>query len=241
MSRDRNPKTVLRVGLLLTDSVPADYLAISGEYVDMFEALFVDRDVTIVPYRANDRRLPDAVDECDGYLISGSRSSVYDQELWIDELKQFIRDAVARDVPIFGVCFGLQAMAEALGGNVEEFAGGWCGGVVTMTVDTPRSWMAPRQGDVSLIVSHKDQIVTLPAGATRLGSSSRCENFLVEFTPRHVGIQGHPELSPAFAAAVYRSRREKEGTAADDALATLGRPTDVPQVVEWMWNVISGD
>lgn len=228
----------MRIGLLLTDFVPDEYLEFGGEYVDLFAAMFVDQDVALVPYDTYRRELPDAVDECDGYLISGSRSSVLDDEPWIAEFKQFIRAAVAADVPMFGVCFGLQAMAEALGGSVEQFSGGWGGGVSTMTVDERRSWMGGESTSVSLIMSHGDQVVELPEGATCLGSSDRCENFLVEFTPRHVGIQGHPELLRSFAAAVYEDRRDKEGEAADQALATLDQRTDERLVAGWILNVL---
>ena len=224
----------MRIGLLLSDFMPDEYLPISGEYVDMFAAMFSDHDVTLIPYDAYSRQLPATVNECDGYIISGSRSSVNDDEQWIEELKQVIREAVAADVPMFGVCFGLQAMAEALGGNVEEFAGGWGGGVSTMIIDEPRSWMAGAPASVSLIMSHEDQVVALPPGATRLGSSDHCENFLIEFAPRHVGIQGHPEFQTAFAEAIYRNYRDTRGQAADDAIATLNRPTDALLVARWM-------
>ena len=63
-------------------------------------------------------------------------------------------------------------------------------------------------------------------------------NYLVEFGPRHVGIQGHPEFRPTFAEAIYRSYRDRRGSLADDALASLDRPTDTPIVVDWMLNVL---
>jgi len=229
----------MRIGLLVCDFTPDEYLSVTGQYIDMFSVLFVEHDVAIVPYDAYRNELPKAVDECDGYIVSGSRSGVYEDEQWISDLEQFIRDAVAANVPMVGVCFGLHAMAEALGGTVEEFDGGWGGGVRTMTVSDQRAWMTGTAGSVSLIVSHQDQVIKLPEGAIRLGSTSYCENFLVEFTSRHVGIQGHPEIQVPFAEAIYRSYRETRGQIADEALATLDRPTDSARVVDWMWNLLS--
>lgn len=229
----------MRIGLLACDFTPDEYLSVAGQYIDMFSVLFVEHEVTIVPYDAYQSRLPAAIDECDGYIISGSRSSVYEDQQWIDELERFIREAVGANVPMFGVCFGLHAMAEALGGTVEEFDGGWGGGVRTMIVNDQRHWMAEAADSVSLIVSHQDQIVALPEGAIRLGSSAHCENFLIEFTPRHVGIQGHPEIQVPFAEAIYRNYRETRGQIADEALTTLDRPTDSAQVVDWIWSLLS--
>lgn len=218
--------------------MPDEYLPIVGGYIDMFSAMLADQDVTLVPYDAYRQQLPDTVTACDGYIISGSRSAVYDDGQWISDLKSFIREAVDADVPMFGVCFGLQAIATALGGTVEPFDGGWIGGVRTMTVSERRSWMPAGSDSVSLIMSHQDQVMTLPDGATRLGSSNHCENFLVEFTPNHVGIQGHPEIRPPLAEAIYRDYRETRGAAADAALALLDQPTDAPLVVEWIRNIL---
>ncbi len=228
----------MRIGLLLCDFMPDELLPIAGEYVDMFSTMLTDHDVTLIPYDAYRQQLPDTVSTCDGYIITGSRSAVYDDEQWIDDLKAFIREVVDADVPMFGVCFGLQAMATALGGVVEEFDGGWGGGVHTMTVSESRTWMPDASDVVSLIMSHQDQVVALPEGATRLGSSAHCENFLVEFTPRHVGIQGHPEFPPPFAEAIYRSYQDIRGAAADDALASLDTPTDSSRVAEWVLAIL---
>ena len=63
-----------------------------------------------------------------GYVIMGSRYSVYDKLPWIKPLKQFIRDCAAAAIPQVGICFGHQVMAEALGGRVEPAENGWIAG-----------------------------------------------------------------------------------------------------------------
>lgn len=217
-----------------------EHLPIAGEYIEMFSAMFSDHEVTLAPFDAYRMQLPETVDACDGYVISGSRSGAYDDKRWIGELMAFIREAVREDVPMVGVCFGHQVMAAALGGTVERFDGGWGGGVRTMTVTSSRPWMSGSPEKLSLIMSHDDQVTKLPDGANLIGSSDHCENFLVEFTPHHVGIQGHPEFSRPFAAAIYNGCRETRGAAADDALATLAHPTDASLVAGWIHNVIAG-
>jgi len=227
----------MRIGLLLCDFMPDEYLAIAGDYVEMFTVLFHDRDVTIVPFEAYNGQLPETPLDSDGYVISGSRASVCEDEQWIRDLEEFIRASVEASVPIFGVCFGLQVMATALGGSVEKFPGGWGVGVHEMTVESQRSWMHDSSNPVSLIMSHEDQITRLPARASVLGSSDHCENYLVEFTPIHIGIQGHPEFGVPFAEAIYGDRPEQLGELAGPALASLGKRTDSSRVVDWILTV----
>lgn len=223
----------LLIGLLLCDRMPDEYLPIAGDYMAMFSLMFRERDVTLVPFEAYNGRFPDGPGECDAYVISGSRASVYQDEQWIRDLETFIRDSVSASVPIFGVCFGLQVMATALGGIVQKSRRGWGVGVHTMTVGEELPWMVPYLETVSLIMSHQDQITLLPERASVVGSSDHCENYLVEFTPIHVGIQGHPEFRAPFAEAIYSDRRKELGELADLAVASLKTPTDASRVADW--------
>jgi GMP synthase-like glutamine amidotransferase len=227
----------MRIGLLLCDFMPDEYAAVAGSYEEMFSTLFSGCDVALIPFEAYDGQLPNDPTECDGYIISGSRASVYDDERWIRNLERFIRETADHSVPVFGVCFGLQVMAQAFGGAVEKASGGWGGGVRTMVVGERREWMADDTEAVSLIMSHEDQVVALSTGASALGSSDHCANFLVEFTPRHIGIQGHPEFEPPFAEAVYANRSDVYGGLVDEALVSLGQPTDSETVVSWICDI----
>ncbi|MCP3973796.1 MAG: type 1 glutamine amidotransferase [bacterium] len=228
----------MRIGLLLCDFMPDEYVPIAGGYEDMFSTMLSECDISLISYEAYERRLPDRPDECDGYVISGSRASVYDDEQWIRDLEAFIREAVEASVPIFGVCFGLQVMAQALGGTVERFEGGWGIGVHTMTVGKQRPWMADSPHAVSLIMSHQDQVTVLPEDASLLGSSVHCENYLVEFTPIHVAIQGHPEFEPAFAERIYSNQDRDLGPLRETALASLEQQRDTETVVSWMCRIL---
>ena len=222
----------MRIGLLLCDSVPAADLEVAGDYRQMFSSLLDDEN--IVAFNAFLGDLPESVTSCGGYLISGSRSAVYQDERWIRDLEVFIRVAAEASIPMFGVCFGLQVIATALGGVVERSERGWGGGVHTMRVLGRRPWIADSMESVSLIMSHQDQVVQLPTGASRVGSSDHCPNFLVEFAPGVVGIQGHPEFEVPFGSTIYRNQREQYGTLVDDAIASLVQPTDSRAVAGWI-------
>ena len=76
------------------------------------------------------RIVPDATD-FDLVVPLGSAHSVYDVEMvgaWIDDELDVLRTAHANGIPVFGICFGAQALCAALGGVVErspEYEAGW--------------------------------------------------------------------------------------------------------------------
>ena len=229
----------MRVGLLQCDHVRDEYQSISGDYNDMFGALLGGFDWTLVVYDATAGHLPADPHECDGYVISGSAASVYDEEPWIRDLEEFVRQAIGAEVPMFGVCFGLQLMATALGGTVEKSDRGWGVGVHTATIDVASDWMEPGASAVSLIMSHKDQVTEMPEGARVLGSSGHCPNYLVEFSPSSVGVQGHPEFTPAYAGALLAHRRPLLAELTDPAIRSLQSATDSSTVAAWIHKLLS--
>ncbi len=227
------------IGFLVCHHVEERYRPIVEDYASMIDKMFDDHTFDLVVYDAVGGELPARPDECDAYLISGSAASVYEPETWIRDLESFVSRVVEDAVPIVGICFGHQVLATALGGVVEYSERGWGGGVHSMRVAQRRRWMDPPLDEVALIMAHQDQVVALPDGATVLGSSAHCKNFLVEFTPTAIGIQGHPEFPVAFAALFYEDRREQIGESVDRALASLDTPTDARVVADWIYNVMA--
>lgn len=224
----------MHIGLLVCGDLPERYSAIAGDFPEWIETLLRDDGLAQVVFDVTAGDLPDDSSGCDAYIISGSASSVYEDEAWISDLKEFVRRAADRRVPVFGICFGHQILAEALGGSVERAENGWGIGVHTMRVVQRRSWMDPQVESVDLAMSHQDQVVELPETAVVLGSSDHCENYLVEYTPTVVGIQGHPEFPASFAQALYEDKRGELGEVVDDAIASISTPTDAALIAQWM-------
>ena len=229
----------MRIGIIQCDHVADPFTAIAGDYDDMVKEMFTEQGHAFVVYDAQGGGLPADSRDCDGYIITGSSASVYEDQQWIRELEVFIRRAHIEAVPVFGICFGLQAMATALGGAVERSEYGWGVGVHRMDVVIGRPWMDPRADAISLIMSHRDQVTELPPAARLLGSSDHCANAMVEFAPRCVGIQGHPEFPADYVRALYGSRREAIGDRTDRALASLDDPTDDAKVGDWILRFLS--
>ena len=71
----------MRLGLLVCDHVDDRFVGIDGDYPDMFAALLPWAD--LVPYDVVRDEHPTSPDECDGWVATGSRYSVYDAMPWL--------------------------------------------------------------------------------------------------------------------------------------------------------------
>ena len=129
----------MKIGILKTDAVRPEWVPDFGEYPDMFTALLAkaDPDLEFAVYDVEEGEYPDDIDEVDAYLITGSKSSVYEEKAWIARLMDFVRELHAREKKIVGICFGHQIIAHALGGKTEKSHKGWGVGRHTHSFITP--------------------------------------------------------------------------------------------------------
>ena len=151
-------------------------------------------------------RLP-ALDKVDLLIAMGGPMSVNDDaELpWLRSEKQFVRDAVARDIPVLGVCLGAQLIASALGSRVfrnpvKEI--GWFP-VRALPVCEP----AFRFPSECLVFHWHGESFDLPDGAVRLVKSAGCENQAFQLKRNVIGLQFHLETTPESALAIVENCR----------------------------------
>lgn len=224
------------LGILETGRVPD---ALSGKYEPypvMFRELLAETGAAFRTYAILDGEIPASPEECDAWLITGSKFGVYDGYDWIEELKAFVRQAHSARRPVVGICFGHQLIAEALGGKVEKSDKGWGVGLHSWELKEKADWMEGAGEDFALQVSHQDQVVELPEGARVLASSDFCPNALLAYDDWAVSFQGHPEFSADFSEDLIHMRR---GTAlpedfADEALAHVRDRQDSAKVAHWI-------
>lgn len=204
--------TPLRIGILKADSVLPDLSIKHGEYPDMFRTVLLAAEpgVDVRSYDVENGVLPTANDACDGYVITGSRRSVYEPLPWIEGLTEWVRKAADDGTPLVGVCFGHQLVAQALGGRTAKADRGWTIGVQSYDLDRPLPFDAGRKS-LRLIHSHQDQVMELPRGAERIGGNAACPIALYGIGDRVLCVQGHPEFSPEYARDLYAKRREVFG------------------------------
>ena len=208
-------------------------------YPDMFETLFADQPnsadfhFSIVP--VIDDVFPKAVDDYDGYLVTGSAYGVYDDAPFIPKLMALIQDIFAAGKPLVGVCFGHQIVAQALGGHAVKFDGGWGIGTMTIKIVGKADWIPANTGQLELIHVHQDQVIALPPGAVRLAQSDFCQNAAFAIGKQVFAIQGHPEFTPAYTNALIDIREGRIGKErASTARISLQKAHDGRQVGGWI-------
>ena len=228
----------MKITIIETGLPPEDLRADWPGYPAMFEALISAVDDSFTYETVSIVRgdpLPDPA-KLEGIIITGSAFGVYDEVDWMPALMDFIRDANEARTPQFGICFGHQAMAEALGGSVVKSDKGW--GVGRHTYDTPHrpEWMRNGPQDFSLAVSHQDQVVAVPDGTRVTARSDFCEYAGLAYAGgKAASFQGHPEFGAGFCSALHELRRDRIGDAlVDEALASFKEPLDSLHVAKWM-------
>ena len=171
----------MKLCILKTDAVRPEWVPRFGEYPDMFMALLshVDPALRYEVYDVEEGQYPPDIDAADAYLITGSKSSVYEDKPWIAQLLDFVRELHRRRKKLVGICFGHQLVAQALGGKVEKSDKGWGVGLHTHHFTSVPPWHDGKDRDLDILVSHQDQVVDTAEGAVVLAGSSFCENPLV--------------------------------------------------------------
>lgn len=141
---------------------------------------------------------PAGLGDFDGVMISGSPASVHDPLPWLPPLLDAIRTAVRARQPLFGACFGHQAIALALGGAVGRNPGGWAHGLLEVLPVRPLPWLdaAP----LRLYGSHIEQVTALPPGAGIAARSPGCPIAGMTIGHTVFTTQHHPEMDQAFMA-----------------------------------------
>ncbi len=226
----------MTVGLLQCDHVAGALSGIAGDIDAMFARWLP------VEWRVFDLSSGEAprADDCDAWVATGSRFSVYDSLDWIGRLACLVREIHAAQVPYLGVCFGHQMIGHALGGRVARSARGWGVGVHHFTLASRESWMEPPLASVSVLMSCQDQVEALPPGAVVLASNDHCPVAMFRCGTL-LGIQGHPEWEPPYARALLVDRRDRIGAeTAERALNTLSQPRSSDALAQWALRWLSG-
>lgn len=134
-------------------------------------------------------------------LITGSPAMVTDREPWSERTADWIREAAAFGLPMFGICYGHQLLAHALGGSVDYNPLGRELGTqivecLPAAVGDPLMTGMPERFPAQLL--HAQSVTQLPPGAVALARSDMDPHQLVRLAPFIYSAQFHPEFGCEF-------------------------------------------
>jgi GMP synthase-like glutamine amidotransferase len=209
----------MKIGVLHCGHVPEVVAGKHGDFRAMFARLLDGQGFSFDSYDVCDMKFPAGPELADGWLLTGSLHGAYEDIPFIAPLEDLIRDIHAAERPMVGICFGHQIIAQALGGRVEKFNGGWSVGRQEYRFDG--------HGVLALNAWHQDQVVERPEGARVVASSDFCENAALTYG-NILTVQPHPELDPPILGDFLRAKRDGSNVPAemmDSAETRLRMPT----------------
>lgn len=153
-----------------------------------------------------------------GAMITGSAAMVTERAAWSERTAGWIRNAMDAELPLFGVCYGHQLMAHALGGRVDYLPGGR--EIGTQPIDLLEGAASdPLTRDLAATfrahTTHEQSVLEPPPGATVLARSLRDPHQLLRHGPQAVSSQFHPEFNADVMRAYIKRKHvdmQREGT-----------------------------
>ena len=177
---------------------------------------------TVVDVRIEDVPSPH---DADAIVITGSAANVPTREAWILKTEAWLREVVAEGTPVFGICFGHQLLAQALGGEVQKNPRGREIGTIAVDRHTEDPIFDGLPASFTANVTHIDTVVRLPPGAVGLARSPLEDYHAIRFTETCYGVQFHPEIDAEVMRGYVETRREilvSEGFDVEAMLAAIG-------------------
>ena len=187
----------MHIAVLMANTDESKFAARHPKDGSKFETLLHELrpDWRVSVYSVKDGQFPADGARYDGWIITGSPASVHDSAPWVGQLFALIRRLVATGQPLFGACFGHQAIAKALGGVVGYNPSGWVFGLTETEMEGQ---------PISLYAAHKEQVLTLPEGAVVRGGNADCPVGSFAIGDKVLTTQYHPEMTPEFIAALVQ-------------------------------------
>lgn len=178
--------------------------------------------------------LPDHLDDHRSMVVLGGSMDAYadDDHPWLTDVKELVRHAAARHVPVLGICLGHQLAAVALGGSVHPNPNGQQIGLLDVGW-APAAHEDPLLGAVAsarVAVQWNNDVVTVPPTATRvLARAATGELQAARFATTVWGVQCHPEAGADIVATWAEHDRDdavSRGVDVDAHVAAIDRATE---------------
>jgi GMP synthase (glutamine-hydrolysing) len=182
-----------------------------------------------------------ALEDAAGFVITGSSSSVTERAPWMLRAEADIRRIAEAGKPLFGICFGHQLVAQALGGQVAKNPRGREIGTKEVRIlgHEPRDPMLREHAPTFRANhTHVDSVVKLPPGARLLAETALEPHAAYAVGDSIKCVQFHPEVDGAAMRGYLEARAhliEAEGIDLAPILAAVG---DAPEGAETLRNFV---
>ncbi len=179
----------------------------------------------VKPYKGE--RLPDPAG-FSGVIVTGSHDMVTDRKEWSEYTGVWIPSVIAAGVPLLGICYGHQLIAQAMGGKVGFNPFGSEFGTVDLQLTEHSAKDLLFRGvphKIRVHVSHAQSVLSLPPKSTLLASSAKDPHQAYAIGDHVWGVQFHPEYDADIAGTYIKECADDlraEGLDPEHLLGTLG-------------------
>jgi len=220
----------MKITIIEVGRVPAVFQSRFEPFPQMFRSMFEETGEAFcfeTVHVLDGEALPDPA-QLEGIVITGSPAGVYEDHVWLDPLRTFIRGAYLDHTPMVGICFGHQIMADALGGVVRKSEKGWGLGRHSYTVMSRPDFLVDAPDVLNLYCSHQDQVIVAPDDAEVILASDFTPNAGLAYkNGKAVSFQPHPEFSDEFTKALVEIRRGNVPECElEKAMESFSQPSD---------------
>lgn len=182
--------------------------------------------------------LPNA-EECAGVVITGSHAMVTDHLPWSVKLEEWVSSLLNAQVPLFGICYGHQLLAQAAGGQVDFHPQGKEIGTVPIKL-LPDCATDPLMQELPTPffghTTHAQSVISLPAGAIRLASNSYEPNHAFRLGDCAWGVQFHPEYNGNIMRSYINEQAEELQSAGVDIAERIKTVSETPVALTTLRN-----
>ncbi|MFG6179313.1 glutamine amidotransferase [Halomonas sp. THAF12] len=223
-----------RLVIVKTGDSFADVVRDHGDFEALFRAQLapVCEGLDLEVFDARHDDAPPALGADDGLVITGSHAMVSDAEPWSEALKPWLRQALADDIAMFGVCYGHQLMAAAFGGESGYHPAGRETGThrVRLTESGRRDPLLGALPEAfSAQLTHAQSVLAAPSSAEVLAENNHDPYQALRYGPRQWSVQFHPEFTPAVMRAYLHHQYQGLADQGRDPEALLAAVAPTPE------------
>ncbi|MFI8417216.1 glutamine amidotransferase [Serratia sp. NPDC078593] len=186
--------------LMQTGDAPKTVQQVHANFDHMFlqQGHIAPERVQIVHLLSGEQPLPP--ESYCGVVITGSPAMVTERLPWSEHAAEWLRQAMRIRLPLFGVCYGHQLVAYALGGDVGYHPQGMEAGTLEIELlpagaNDRRLMLLPPRFKANLI--HAQSVLTPPSGAKVLARSAQDAYQILSYGDNALTTQFHPEFNGA--------------------------------------------